>query len=149
MISVGKIEIKYRCSNCANYFEVRRFGRLASVIDIVDELESPKKCTTCNNGMISAARISCDTINDIYGDEKDGVWRCMDRSHDTKKFYPIPIRSAHDPNDKFHSRDNWGVMANDYRKMAAGGFPWKCPTCGKLLMYELEKTLLSGSYYGC
>jgi len=146
MISVGKIEIKYQCNNCTNFYEIRRFGQLINIINVVDELEGPKKCTSCNNGTISALRISCDTINDIYGDEKNGVWRCQDRDHGTKKFFPIPIKGAHDPNDRFYSRGGWGTMADDYHKIAKGGFPWKCPTCGKFLTYELERTLLSSSY---
>lgn len=137
------ITLGYRCPNCNSSEILKKHIRNPATITnatnyaLADTGDERLICFNCVSKMsMQLVQIRCELIesyddfgvpltNDIA--KEYPFWECEnDESHigPDRPLYPIPLKRAFN-----------GVAAPGgvYKKVAEGGYPWRCPTCKGLL----------------
>ena len=91
-------------------------------------------CPKCKKGKLKLVMADVKTIPTKFGDRIRGYWYCT--QHSNRKYYPNPLELS--------EKNQYPMNADgSYPKIVKMGFPWKCPTCKKVLRYGVEEGRLS------
>ena len=123
----------YKCANCNIPYTVK-FTPTGDVVEVVNNLDKHKQCVVCNRRLeiISA---TFKIMDNKYGDDGFGSWRCP--THLAFIYYPAQLRKAVEGG--LHIVSAGKIHYERYLKIAATERPWRCPLCGKQLLYTDER----------
>lgn len=138
---IYRVAFEYEClnPNCTmiNLFPIRDSIHDPSMIAVMAERHSPERCYICNCAM----RVKRATIFRIaksfepFGDPKKGHWDCPKRCNALEHVYPLPLQAAAEGIRGDKSKMWPSIYLHKYEKVAAAGYPWKCPICSQELEY--------------
>lgn len=106
-----------------------------NVTEVADNLDKYKMCSICAR-KLQLIKAVFKIMEDEYGDIGFGLWQCP--THLNFIYYPALLKKAVD-----HGLDMVTVGGRvhyvRYTNIVALGHPWRCPICGKRLIYTDEK----------
>lgn len=133
LMLVTNISILYKCINCKIPF-VFKSTFTGDIIKAADSIDKCKQCVICGR-KLQLVNTVFKIMDDKYGDAGYGTWRCP--THLAFAYYPLQLKKAMDGNLNVIS-----VGSDHYARylgVTIAKHPWKCPMCGKQLMYIDER----------
>jgi len=133
---VTNAEIVYECTNCNVPYTFRFALKIvASPTDVTEHIAETKECAICKRDM-NIKRIVFKVINanNEYGDDATGSWRCP--FHTSFVYYPLMLKQITEGTLSIVTTGQ--ILYQRYLKVAAVGYPWRCPLCAELLNYKVS-----------
>jgi hypothetical protein len=132
---ITKAFVTYRCNHCGISY-ILKFAPLPpkDIAEVNNSIDKTKQCTVCA-GHMDIEQIVFRVVKDLYGDDLYGSWHCP--VHSAFIYYPSLMKKAERRQLAISMVSD---MAERYRKVVIGKFPWLCPGCGQSMVYKDDRT---------
>jgi len=128
---VNQVYAVYKCADCGHvYRRSSTMVTMRNIMKLAAGLDRSKPCICGRQATLKQAVF--ETMKDKFGDARHGLWLCP--LHKGFNYFPLVLKQA--CGHELSLAISPASELERYEAIAKAGWPWKCPICGKQMIYE-------------